>query len=69
MKDPNLAVVVDRTADVRYGPAASSRTLVTMGAGQELRLIAERGNWTLCRLSSGLSGWIASQSVERIIPK
>jgi tetratricopeptide (TPR) repeat protein len=69
MKDPNLAVVVDQSADVRYGPAASARTVVTMGAGQELRLIEERGNWTLCRLSSGLSGWIPSQSVERIIPR
>jgi tetratricopeptide (TPR) repeat protein len=69
MKDPNLAVVVDQSADVRYGPAASSRTVVTMGAGQELRLIEERGSWTLCRLHSGLSGWIPSQSVERIIPK
>ena len=69
MKDPNLAVVVDQSADVRYGPAASARTVVTMGAGQELRLIAERGDWTLCRLNSGLSGWILTQSVERIIPK
>ena len=69
MKDPNLAVVVDQSADVRYGPAASARTVVTMGAGQELRLIAERGDWTFCRLGSGLSGWICTRSVERIIPK
>jgi tetratricopeptide (TPR) repeat protein len=69
MKDPNLAVVVDQSADVRYGPATSARTALTMGAGQELRLIEERGNWTLCRLSSGLTGWIPSQSVERIKPK
>jgi hypothetical protein len=69
MKNPNLAVVVDPSADVRFGPAASARTVVTMGAGQELQLITERGDWTLCRLSSGLSGWIHTQSVERIIPK
>jgi hypothetical protein len=69
MKDPNLAVIVDQSADVRYGPAASARTVVTMGAGQELRLIAERGDWTLCRLGNGLSGWVPTQSVERIVPK
>jgi hypothetical protein len=69
MKDPNLAVLVDQSADVRFGPAASSRTVVTMGAGQELKLATERGEWTFCRLSSGLSGWIHTQSVERIIPE
>jgi hypothetical protein len=69
LKDPNLAVVVDQSADVRFGPAASARTVVTMGAGQELRLVTERGDWTFCRLGSGLSGWIHTQSVERIVPK
>jgi hypothetical protein len=69
MKDPNLAVVVDQSADVRFGPAASSRTVVTMGAGQELKLVTERGDWTFCRLGNGLSGWIHTQSVECIIPK
>ena len=69
MKDPNVAIVVDQSVDVRFGPAASSRTVVTLGAGQELRLATERGEWTFCRLGSGLSGWIHTQSVERIIPK
>jgi tetratricopeptide (TPR) repeat protein len=69
LKDPHLAIVVDQSTDVRFGPAASSRTLITMGAGQELRLATERGDWTFCRLSNGLSGWIHTQSVERIIPK
>jgi tetratricopeptide (TPR) repeat protein len=69
MKDANLAVVVDQNADVRFGPAASSRTLVTMGAGQELKLVAERGDWTFCRLDNGLSGWIHTQSVERLLPQ
>jgi hypothetical protein len=69
MKDPNLAVLVDQSADVRFGPAASSRTVVTMGAGQELELATERGEWTFCRLPNGSSGWIHTQSVERIIPK
>jgi hypothetical protein len=69
LKDPNLAVVVDQSADVRSGPAASARTVVTMGAGQELQLVTERGDWTFCQLGSGLSGWIHTQSVERIVPK
>jgi tetratricopeptide (TPR) repeat protein len=69
LKDPNLAVVVDQSADVRFGPAASSRTVITMGAGQELRLVTERGDWTFCHLDKGLSGWIHTSSVERIVPK
>jgi hypothetical protein len=69
LKDPNLAVVVDQSADVRSGPAASSRTVVTTGAGQELQLVTERGDWTFCRLGNGLSGWIHTQSIERVVPK
>jgi len=69
MKDPNLAVVVDQSTDIRYGPATSARTVVTLGAGQELRLVAERGEWSLCRLDNGLSGWVPTQSTEHIIPK
>ena len=69
LKDPNLAVVVDQSADVRFGPAASSRTVMTLGAGQELQLVTERGDWTFCQLDRGLSGWIHTQSVERIVPK
>jgi tetratricopeptide (TPR) repeat protein len=69
LKDPNLAVVVDQSADVRFGPAASSRTVITLGAGQELRLVTERGEWTFCHLDKGLSGWIHTQSVEGIVPK
>ncbi len=69
MKDPNLAVVVDPSADVRYGPAASARTVITAGAGQELWLMAERGEWTFCRLENGLRGWIPTRSIEHIIPK
>jgi tetratricopeptide (TPR) repeat protein len=68
-KNPALAVVIDASADIRYGPALSSRTLVTAGAGQEVRLVEERGDWTLCRLEGGLTGWILTRSVERIIPK
>ena len=69
MKDPNLAVVVDQSSDVRLGPAASSRIVVTLGAGQELKLLTERGDWTFCHLDNGLSGWIHTQSIERITPK
>jgi tetratricopeptide (TPR) repeat protein len=69
LKDPNLAVVVDQSADIRVGPAASSRTVITLGAGQEVQLVTERGDWTFCHLDKGLSGWIRTQSVERIVPK
>jgi tetratricopeptide (TPR) repeat protein len=69
LKDPNLAVVVDQSADVRFGPAASSRTVITLGTGQEVQLVTERGDWTFCHLDKGLSGWIHTQSVERIVPR
>jgi tetratricopeptide (TPR) repeat protein len=67
-KDPNLAVVVAPSAELKYGPAVSGRSVETLQVGDRVEVISERGDWTFCRASSGSLGWILTEKAERIIP-
>jgi hypothetical protein len=68
-RSPDLAVVINPSVDVRYGPANGSRVTVTLGLGESVRLLSERGAWTLCRTAAGLVGWLPSNTIERLVPK
>jgi len=68
VRSPDLAVIIDPSADVRYGPANGSRVTVTLGLGESVHLLAERGAWTLCRTDNGLVGWLPSNAIERLVP-
>jgi len=67
-KDPNLALVVDAAAELKYGPAVSARSVESLQIGNHIQILSERGDWTFCRTTSGSLGWILTQKVERIIP-
>jgi tetratricopeptide (TPR) repeat protein len=67
-KDPDLAVVITPSAELKYGPAVSGRSVETLQIGDHVQVISERGDWTFCRASSGSLGWILTQKAERIIP-
>jgi tetratricopeptide (TPR) repeat protein len=67
-KDPNLAVVVVPSAELKYGPAVSGRSVETLQIGDHVQFISQRGDWTFCRASSGSLGWLLTQKAERIIP-
>jgi hypothetical protein len=68
-KDPDRAVVIEAPADLKFGPANSARTAETLSVGQEVRLISERGEWSLCRAISGTLGWLPTRNVERVLPQ
>lgn len=68
-KDPDRAVVIEAPADLKFGPANSARTAETLSVGQEVRLVSERGEWSLCRAISGTLGWLPSRNVERVLPQ
>lgn len=68
-RSPDLAVVINPSVDVRYGPANGSRVTVTLGLGESVHLLSERGAWTLCRTAAGPEGWLPSNSIERLIPR
>jgi hypothetical protein len=69
VRSPNLAVVINPSVDVRYGPANGSRVTVTLGLGESVHLLSERGAWTLCRTGEGLVGWLPSNAIERLVPR
>ncbi len=68
-KDPSRAVVIESAADMKFGPANSSRTVETLSTGQEIRLLSERGEWSLCQTGAGVLGWIPTRKFERLIPQ
>lgn len=68
-KDPHGAIVLPASLDLKVGPAFSTRIAETVGEGQEVTIIQERGAWTLCRSETGLTGWVPSNTLERIVPQ
>ena len=68
-RSPDLAVVINPSVDVRYGPANGSRVTVTLGLGESVHLLSERGAWTLCRTAAGPAGWLPSNAIERLVPR
>jgi Tetratricopeptide repeat len=69
IRSPELAIIISPSTDVRYGPANGSRVTVTLGLGESVHLLAERGTWTFCRTDSGLVGWLPSNTFERLVPR
>jgi hypothetical protein len=69
VRSPERAIVINPSADVRYGPANGSRVTVTLGLGESVHLLAERGTWSFCRTDSGLVGWLPSNEIERLVPR
>ena len=68
-RSPDFAVVINPSVDVRYGPANGSRVTVTLGLGESVRLVSERGAWTLCQTAAGIVGWLPSNAIERLVPR
>jgi hypothetical protein len=69
VRSPELAIIINPSADVRYGPANGSRVTVTLGLGESVHLLSERGAWTFCRTDTGLVGWLPSNTIERLVPR
>ena len=69
VRSPELAIIINPSADVRYGPANGSRVTVTLGLGESVHLLSDRGAWTFCRTDTGLVGWLPSNTIERLVPR
>jgi hypothetical protein len=69
IRSPELAIIINPSVDVRYGPANGSRVTVTLGLGESVHLLSERGAWTFCRTDTGLVGWLPSNAIERLVPR
>ena len=66
MNNNNEAVVVDNTVYVYSGPSDSFTRLFTIHEGTVLRIQREENGWSQVSTMSGFSGWIESESFQRI---
>ncbi|MBV8899888.1 MAG: tetratricopeptide repeat protein [Verrucomicrobia bacterium] len=67
-KDPQGAIILPGSVDLKIGPARSARIAETVGEGQQVAILKERGEWIECRSQAGVVGWIQNSAAERIIP-
>ncbi|MBV9489090.1 MAG: hypothetical protein JO069_05105 [Verrucomicrobia bacterium] len=67
-KDPRGAIVLRNSVDLKVGPARSARINETVGEGQLVAILQERGEWIQCRSEAGAIGWVPNSSLERIVP-
>ncbi len=66
-KDVSRAVILPASVDVKIGPARSARISETVGEGQTVTVVSQRGEWIFCRTADGASGWLPAGSLERIV--
>ncbi|MBV9997777.1 MAG: hypothetical protein JO015_01560 [Verrucomicrobia bacterium] len=67
-KDLQGAIILPGSVDLKIGPAHSARIAETVGEGQQVAILKERGEWMQCRSQAGVVGWIQNSAAERIIP-
>ncbi len=67
--DTGRAVVVADSAPVFYAPADNSKVVTTLTAGGEVRVLSDQGAWSYTRLNDGTLAWIASDKIERLVPR
>lgn len=63
-----LALVVAENVPALYSPADNSKTVTTLPAGAEVRVLSVQGAWTYALLGNGTRAWISSGQVERLVP-
>ena len=63
------AVVVADSAPVFYAPAENSKVVTTLVAGGEVRVLSDQGAWIYALLIDGTRAWIASEKIERVVPR
>lgn len=60
----STVIVTASALNVRSAPAGDAEVLAKVSRGDELTVIATSSGWTNVRLSSGTTGWVASQHVS-----
>jgi hypothetical protein len=68
-RSSGLAFTIRAPIDIRFGPGRSARVIRTLGLGVPLRLLSVRGEWSLCEIEDGASGWVPTETVDTIVPR
>ncbi len=63
------AVVIADSAPALYAPADNSKVVTSLTAGGEVRVLSDQGAWVYAMLGDGTRAWVASDKIERLIPK
>ena len=62
------AIVLDDKTRAFYAPADSSSVVMTLPAGEEVRILAVRGAWLYTQLPNGARAWMPAGGLQRLIP-
>ncbi len=70
----DYAMVIVANAEVRKTPADNAPKQAALPAGSEVKVIAERGEWSLVRLPDGDGGrggegWVRNSDLEMLFPR
>ena len=60
------AVVIRKSAEVKYGPSNLDKTAFKLSPGILVFVDEDRGAWSRIELRDGAGGWISSDFIERI---
>jgi tetratricopeptide (TPR) repeat protein len=61
-----LAVVTGQDVEARVATADTSKSVLALPAGSEIKILSERGDWIYAALPNDQRGWIPTKSVERV---
>lgn len=68
--DANLAVVSgSQSTRLHAGPAENSSVLMDLKPGSAVGVISPRGAWTYVITAQGAKGWVASPSLQPVLPE
>jgi tetratricopeptide (TPR) repeat protein len=67
-ENPGRAIVLADHTRAYYAPAENAKLVSTLSSGSSVRILSRQGPWTYAQLADGARAWLASGSVEKVIP-
>lgn len=64
-----LAVITGKDVEARVATADTSKSVLALPAGSEIKILSERGDWIYAALPNDQRGWIPAKHVERVRPQ
>ncbi len=60
------AIVMAKSAEVRYGPSQSDQVAFKLGEGLKVYVMEDREGWSRVYVASGETGWIADDKIAKV---